>query len=191
MESAHFGWQGEHSVDGSVRAHAGYQPAFTILNATTEADPKGAYVAVLQPALTFSAGGRIGFPVQKNSSELSAVANFGATRPTTDAVTFDDKKPPLNATQVAPDSSLTSTFVEIGADYAMFDNPIRVLHAEKGLLTPAIALGMGYRYDSRFRQDNLSSIPDFSSSPHRLYARFMVDAIKSVTTRAAGGDAEA
>ena len=184
LESAHFGWQGEHMADGSFRAQVGFQPVLTVLSATTESAGKAAVVSVLQPALVTSVGGRFGFPMEKIISELSFVVSTGAARPTADAVTFDDKKPPLVASPVKDGSTKTAWFSETGFEFTMFDNPVRVLHAEKGLVNPAVLVAGGYRYDARFRADEFSSLGDgFTASPHRLYFRFMVDTVKTVSRR--------
>lgn len=187
VESAHFGWQGEHGVDFSVRAHAGYQPVQALLQAKTETAKTAATVAVLQQALVFSTGFRFGVPMQRSSSELSFVANLGAARPTTDAVTFDDKQPPLVATAAKDGASATASFAELGAEFAMFDNPVRVLHAEKGLVTPAVVLAAGYRRDSRFLPGGFDTVTGLDVSPNRLYARFMVDAVKTISPRKVAG----
>jgi hypothetical protein len=38
VETAHFGWEGEHTVDASVRAQIGLQPVLTVVSASLEGD---------------------------------------------------------------------------------------------------------------------------------------------------------
>jgi hypothetical protein len=186
VESAHFGWEGEHHVDVSFRAQAASRPVLNLLSASTGGSVTPATVAVLQQALVVSAGARFGIPFEKPNLEVSGVMQLGADQVTSDAVTFDDKKPPIVATGFTP-SSRAASFAEFGVELNLFDNPVRVLHAEKGLVTPAVSVSAGYRNDSRFDPANY---PGLATSPDRLYFRFIVDAVKTVSTRNVGETAK-
>ena len=189
VESAHFGWRGEHRADVSFRAQAGFRPVLNLLSASFgPGSDQSAMVAILQQALVVSGGARFGRPFEIANIELSGVVQVGAAQVSSDAVTFDDKKPALIATSVTPGTSRAAWFSDYGAELNFFDNPVRVLHAEKGLVTPAVSVDAGYRYDSRFASANF---PGLGTSPHRFYFRCMVDAIKTISSRAIGEDGKA
>ncbi len=183
FESAHFGWRGEHSWDASFGTHVGFQPVLNIVQASLDGEPsaKPAFVAVLQPGLVFDVGGRAGLPIERISGEFSVVGSVGANRLTTDPVTFDSKKPALIATQVSDKATKSAWFSETGVELTVFDNPVRVLHAEKGLVTPVIRVAGGYRYDGRFSDVNF---PSLTADPNRLYFRAMIDVNKATSKRA-------
>lgn len=191
VESTHFGWRGEHGADASFRAHVGFRPVLNVVKASLDqdtADSTPALVAVLQPALFTDVGARVGLPLERINGEFSFTAIVGASRITTDPVTFDDKKPALIATRMSDRASKTAWFSEAGVELMMFDNFLRVLHAEKGLVTPVVRIAAGYRVDSRFAQENM---PGLVADPHRLYFRSMVDLNKLVAGRAFGDPAKA
>ncbi len=72
------------------------QPVLAVMAANTgESAAAGpTTVAVLQPGLSSGFGFRAGVPIQRLESEMSFVVMTGANRLTSDAITFDNEKPP-------------------------------------------------------------------------------------------------
>lgn len=182
VETAHFGWRGESGLDGSFRARLANQPIQTVVGASINGIPTPAIpVVVLRSGVVASFGGRVGHPISRWDAEWSLVGQTGASFLPADKILLDDGDPPLagrGLAATAPDRA--AWFSEIGVEFNVFDNPIRVLHAEKGFVTPAFTVSAGYRHDSRYSN---ASFPDLDAGPHRFYLRAMIDAIKAISQR--------
>jgi len=190
VETAHWGWPGENARDASLRFRIAHEPA-TVLMSSTSIDPsKSTLIVTSLPGLSASMSGRVGWPSQRTDSEVSFVATFGSHRVDDMSVVLGSGDNPINATLVDNGSGRWAGFIELGAEAALYDNPIRILHAEQGLVTPTITIGAGYRRDARLARPAAIAEADWQGSDHRVYVRFMVDTVKQLQGRGLAASAK-
>lgn len=205
VESMHWGSRGESRFDGSVRGLIGFKPVETLASITAapaKAEKAAADAAkpaadaaapelqpglasILRPALLLGFGGRLGW-FSRRSMEASIVGQAIASRLTSDKVIVDASNPDTLIARRANDTNLTQWAGELGLEVKLFDAPIRLVHAEGGLATPALSVGAGFRYDSRFHPTGSLADLGLDRPERRLYARVLFDPVKFVDSREVG-----
>lgn len=188
VETAHWGWAGERALDASIRFRFGYEPAAVLMTAPV-VPAESTLILTSLPGLAASFSGRLGLPSQRMDSELSLVGTFGSHRLDELVTSFGQGDDAIHAALADNGSGRWASFLEVGLEAALYDNPIRVLHAEQGLVTPTITLSAGYRRDARLRRPDTIAVSDWDGSSDRLFVRFMVDTIKQLQRRDLADDA--
>jgi hypothetical protein len=196
VETPHWGSRGDRLLDLSLRLrYAITQPAAALLSLPAPSGSSDGPTVVLATVTAYatSVGVRAGRPSQSINGEFSVTWNVGATSLKDNSAIFDpEAESPLKATLLNNGVGRTAWYSELGVEFMLFDNPVRVLHAEKGLVTPVLMIATGVKYDSRFQPSaslTESMRPD-DRAPRRIYFRFMVDALKALDRREVGGQAK-
>ena len=199
VESRHWGWEGEHTLDFAVRTSIGFRPVTNLVTVTSAppsdqadagqaepADTTAGAVAIQQNALAFSMGARVGVYSLKGV-EFSLVASANVSRLTADKVVLDpNRKDAFVSTPLEP-SNRTRWGGESGVEVKVYDSAIRVLHAEGGMNSPAMAFAAGIRWDSRLRARGSLDGVDLGRHPdRRFYLSLFLDAFKVFNPRQVG-----
>jgi hypothetical protein len=190
-ESPHFGQHHDGPLDFSFGGRLGFQPAFTLLTTREDRRPETSdeVEADYQQAFIWDANVRLNVQLKDSlttGGEASLVARLGQVN-LLDSATL---------THRGADSTLAfdlsagqaELFWEIGARYALFSNPLDIVHADKTTINPLFEFEALYRRDSRFKEFAGAETTGrkrvtFDSPEDRLVLRFFVDALHVVDRR--------
>ena len=214
IETKHWGALGPHTVDLSFRSVAGFKSVLVPLLATgvkkdatsvvttrttaangstitettttaTETQLKAVPTTALQEAFVFGIGGRVGAYSSRGGFEVSLVGLAVGSTIWNDQLLMEAGNTDAVVGRPANNASRTEWAYEVGPELKLFDNPIRVAHAEGGMVSPALTIAAGYRYDTRLRPTGAlaSEALGLRNSEGRLYFRVMWDPIKNLFPR--------
>lgn len=220
IETKHWGALGQHTRDLSFRSVAGFKSVLVPVLATgvqkavttvsTEPTSSGTatttvvttttvnstrldpvLATTLQEAFVFGFGGRLG-AYSRRDMELSLVVQGIGSTLWSDKVLLEAGNTETVVAQPANAASRTEWAYEVGGELKLFDNPIRVVHAEGGMVSPALAIAAGYRYDTRLRPTGAlgAAALGLRNSEHRFYFRVMWDPLKNLYARETAAQAK-
>jgi hypothetical protein len=199
FESAHWGWEGQHTADWSIRGRISSEQVMTLVSVKDKSDASAGetVVAALQPALTAGVYLRGGFPLERSRSELSLVVGARVARTDDDKLIVGETSDSAVVASPLFNRPRSAWAGEVGFEYTMFNTAVRVVHADKDLVTPAFVVAAGFRRDSRFQQagslENLDpDNPDYRihQPQDRFYFRFMFDLLRGIDRREIGEKAQ-
>lgn len=192
VETTHWGWEGESTFDISVRSSFGFKPVDTLAVVSEKVDSaltsapsvaKAASIASLTRPALYSAFGLRAGAYSKRNIEISLATQTTVARLTDEKVLVDPGSPDTLVGQLPTGANRTAWAWELGGEVNFFDNPLTVIHAERGVATPAVSFAGGYRWDSRFRPVGELKDLQLKGPEKRLYFRAMFDALKVLDPR--------
>jgi hypothetical protein len=220
IDSLHFGWEGDHLLDASVRGSVGFRPIQTIVAVgglasksstktetstttidgttttvktdvtTTDSTKLDATMASVLQQAFVFSGGGRVGLSSRANIETSLTGQLFATVLTDDKLIVESP----NATSViasgANDAGLAAGGGEVGIDVRFYDAPLRVIHGEGSTLSPWISVGAGIRYDSRFKATGALQDLDLGHAERRWYAHLTFDPVKFLDGREVGDKAK-
>lgn len=193
VESTHFGWEGERHIDWGLRAAFGFRPVDTLMVISQKVDPreptanpKNPVVALMGRQSLYSAFGLRAGVFTRQNIEFSLMSQAIVSRLTSDKVLADPERSETLVAGPMPGARRTAWGWEMGAEMAFFDRDLRVIHAERGTVTPAVSVAGGFRFDRRFAAVDSGGELELVAPGRRLYLRVVLDALKVLDARSGG-----
>lgn len=107
-----------------------------------------------------------------DEGEFSIFGRFGQTWYTSEVTSFKAGDDTIVATVIDNSVNRAATFWETGAEFRIFNKPLRIIHGEKSYITPKFAVSGGFRDDTRFKRTGEISLYD--TPENRTFVRFLV-----------------
>lgn len=193
-ESKHFGFEKGRHTEISIVGRLGVQPALTLLEpglpgassaATTNgtaavpgnslATPSQTEAKPLsvdfQRSVAWGMGTRLSYLHSDNGHvETGLLLRIGQTVPL-DSATVIDRGANSYIAVPLKEASQARLFTEVGTEFTIYPEAMKIVHLEKSGLTPLFNIGAGWRHDGRFSKTG--RLASLNSPDRRAYLRFM------------------